>query len=85
MRYCVNKRDNGSPQSFIPITCLTHSPMMKATLVMAILASSVVFAKNSGHLDPEEDALDCPMLDVRIQGGLTEMQPGINTWEECGA
>ena len=58
--------------------------MMKATLVMAILASSVVFAKNSGQLDLD-DALDCPMLDVRIQGGLTEMQPGINTWEECGA
>ena len=51
---------------------------------MAILASSVVFAKNSGQLDLD-DALDCPMLDVRIQGGLTEMQPGINTWEECGA
>ena len=28
--------------------------------------------------------LDCPMVDVRIQGSLTGMQPGVLIWEECG-
>ena len=29
-------------------------------------------------------ALDCPMVDKRIIGELTDMQPEISSWEECG-
>ena len=61
---------------------------MRAVLVMTMLASAVVFAENPQHVEEGDTlalALDCPMVDIRIQGGLTEMQPEVHTWEECGA
>ena len=60
---------------------------MRAVLVMTMLASAAVFADEDPQHVEEGDtlALDCPMLDIRIQGGLTEMQPEVYTWEECGA
>ena len=60
---------------------------------------ATIFAKDHGHLDDHaleqleneglDDSalateLDCPMVDVRIQGSLTGMQPGVLIWEECG-
>ena len=60
---------------------------MRAVLVMTMLASAAVFAdEEPQHVEEGETlALDCPMVDIRIQGGLTEMQPEVYTWEECGA
>ena len=54
---------------------------------MTMLASAAVFAdEEPQHVEEGETlALDCPMVDIRIQGGLTEMQPEVYTWEECGA
>ena len=53
---------------------------------MTILASAAVFAEDPQHVEEGDTlALDCPMVDIRIQGGLTEMQPEVHTWEECGS
>ena len=71
--------------------------MRAALLVMIFLAA--VLAKDIRHLDDHaleqleieglDDSalateLDCPMVDVRIQGSLTGMQPGVLIWQECG-
>ena len=71
--------------------------MRAALLVMIFLAA--VLAEDIRHLDDHalehlrieglDDSalateLDCPMVDVRIQGSLTGMQPGVLIWEECG-
>ena len=71
--------------------------MSAALSVMIFLAA--VLAKDIRHLDDHaleqlenkglDDSalatdLDCPMVDVRIQGSLTGMQPGVLIWEECG-
>ena len=51
---------------------------------MSMFACAAVFAEDPGHVEDDTLALalDCPMLEIRIQGSLTEIQPG---WEECGA
>ena len=63
---------------------------------LVILVTGTVFALdrthehgldiNHGHgLDMMyRQALDCPMVDKRIIGELTDMQPEISSWEECG-
>ena len=56
--------------------------------MMTMLASVAVVAENPGHVEEDDTlahALDCPMVDVRIQGDLTEIQPEVHAWEECGA
>ena len=61
---------------------------MRAALVMTMIASAVVFAEDPQHVEEGDTlafALDCPMVDIRIQGGLTEMQPEVHSWEECGS
>ena len=67
---------------------------MRAALLITMFACAAVFADCAAVFaeDPsclEDDtlalALDCPMLDIRIQGGLTEIQPEVYTWDKCGA
>ena len=59
---------------------------MRAALVMTILASAAVFTEDPQHVEEGDTlVLDCPMVDIRIQGGLTEMQPEVHTWEQCGS
>ena len=45
---------------------------------------AAVFAEDPSCLEDDTLALalDCPMLDIRIQGGLTEMQAKVYTWKE---
>ena len=45
---------------------------------------AAVFAEDPGRLEDDTLALvlDCPMLDIQIQGGLTEMQAKVYTWKE---
>ena len=72
---------------------------MRASLLVMMFLVATILAKDHGHLDDHaleqleieglDDSalateLDCPMVDVRIQGSLTGMQPGILIWEECG-
>ena len=72
---------------------------MRAALSVMIFLAANVLAEDIRHLDDHaleqleneglDDSalateLDCPMVDVRIQGSLTGMQPGILIWEECG-
>ena len=72
---------------------------MRAALLMMMSLAANVLAEDIRHLDDHalgqleieglDDSalaseLDCPMVDVRIQGSLTGMQPGILIWEECG-
>ena len=60
---------------------------MRVALLMTMLVSAVVLAENPDHVEDDTLALalDCPMVDVRIQGDLTDMQPEVEAWEECGA
>ena len=72
---------------------------MRAALSVMIFLAANVLAEDIRHLDDHaleqleneglDDSalateLDCPMVDVRIQGSLTGMQPGVLIWEECG-
>ena len=72
---------------------------MRAALLVMIFLAANVLAEDIRHLDDHalehleieglDDSalateLDCPMVDVRIQGSLTGMQPGILIWQECG-
>ena len=72
---------------------------MRAVLLVMMFLVATIFAKDHGHLDDHaleqlenkglDDSalateLDCPMVDVRIQGSLTGMQPGVLIWQECG-
>ena len=72
---------------------------MRAALSVMIFLAANVLAEDIRHLDDHaleqleneglDDSalateLDCPMVDVRIQGSLTGMQPGVLIWEEFG-
>ena len=72
---------------------------MRAALLVMIFLAANVLAEDIRHLDDHaleqleneglDDSalateLDCPMVDVRIQGSLTGMQPGVLIWQECG-
>ena len=72
---------------------------MRAALLVMMFLVATILAKDIRHLDDHaleqleneglDDSalatdLDCPMVDVRIQGSLTGMQPGVLIWEECG-
>merc|ERR1712062_340637 len=77
-----------------------HTLTMRAALLMMMFLAANVLAEDIRHLDDHalgqqeieglDDSalaseLDCPMVDVRIQGSLTGMQPGILIWEECAS
>ena len=72
---------------------------MRAALLVMMCLVATILAKDIRHLDDhaleqlENEGLDdsalatelhCPMVDVRIQGSLTGMQPGVLIWQECG-
>ena len=72
---------------------------MRAALLVMMLLAADSLAEDIRHLDDHaleqleneglDDSalateLDCPMVDVRIQGSLTGMQPGVLIWQECG-
>ena len=72
---------------------------MRAALLVMMFVAGNVLAEDIRHLDDHaleqleneglDDSalateLDCPMVDVRIQGSLTGMQPGVLIWQECG-
>ena len=72
---------------------------MRAALLVMLCLVATILAKDIRHLDDHalekleneglDDSalatdLDCPMVDVRIQGSLTGMQPGVLIWQECG-
>ena len=31
-----------------------------------------------------DEAFDCPMLETKINGALSEILPDVTSWEECG-
>ena len=54
---------------------------MKLFLVPLSL-TAVALALN---LDLASDvAFDCPMLETKINGALSEVLPDVTSWEECG-
>ena len=58
-----------------------RSVRMKLFLVPLSL-TAVALALN---LDLASDvAFDCPMLETKINGALSEVLPDVTSWEECG-
>ena len=58
--------------------------MTMFTCAAVFVDCAAVFAKDPVHVEDDTLALvlDCPMLDIQIQGGLTEMQAKVYTWKE---
>ena len=50
--------------------------MLPLSLTAAALALDLDFASDV--------AFDCPMLETKINGALSEVLPDVTSWEECG-